>query len=80
MFKAPEWTKLDDILARLASRTEHENGLEVQFRGYWGFGGLSEDEMNNYLPKFVGKGRMTVWYEDKPVYCSDRIRKGDFSS
>ena len=66
------WMTLDDILIELVKRPECKLRLEVEFRGYWHAGEQRFDKQIR-LPKFVEKGRMTVWdcWNSRKIYCSD---------
>ena len=66
------WTSLDHILTELVGRPGYKFRLEVEFREYYGVEGSKFDQKGTHLPRFVEKGRMTVWNcEGELVYCSD---------
>jgi len=65
------WKKLDSSLCQLVDQSGCEHQLEMKFQAYnvqcWMV------EFEEYLPKFHGKGRVTVVNQDSNmvVYCSD---------
>ena len=66
------WTSLDDILTELVGRPGYKLRLEAEFRGCRGVEGNEFDQKVIHLPRFVKKGRMTVWdCGNELVYCSD---------
>jgi hypothetical protein len=67
------WTQLDHLLVELSERPRYKLMLEVEFRGTWNIEGKDFDRKKTYLPRFVKKGRMTVWdgwNSWHPIYCS----------
>lgn len=65
------WARLDNTLTELVERLELEIRLEVELRGSWHVGREGFSQKNPGLPRFVKKGRMTVWdYQKNLVYCS----------
>lgn len=64
------WTRFDDSLTALAKQLEGNTRLEVEFRCSRGEIDPRDEEIS--LPKFVKKGRVTVWdVENNLVRCSD---------
>ena len=63
------WTHLDDTLIELVERPGYKLRLEAEFRGNWN----EEFDKEIHLPKFVEKGRMTVWdgWNLKQIYYSN---------
>ena len=72
------WKELDNILVRLAERSEYKLRLEVEFRGSYVVSDKGQvPDLMRYLPRFVEKGRMIVFDPDEKVlFCSDEAKGG----
>ena len=72
------WKKLDNILVRLAERSEYKLTLEVEFRSPYGASDKGQEpDLTRYLPRFVEKGRMIIFDPDEKVlFYSDETKGG----
>jgi hypothetical protein len=71
------WTRLDDILVKLAERSTHPPGLEVEFLRVRCWDERPKSDLAEYLPKFVEVGWVMVLdWEGNLICSSDGARGG----